>query len=288
MFDSSFCMRRVGRVVLIKNAVETLGYFSEQMAAEFQDMGFETYMIDYDDLYTSVAGVERFIREEPAALVTFNFIGIGGEDVFWDASGRSLWERNGIQVCNVLVDHPMYYHRHLPGSVRNMTVFCVDRGHVSFMQRFYPGVRVRFLPLAGNLRRGEAEQKHLGDDGGWHAAGLVPYHLRRYGVVFTANFVPPETFAGKLTELGAEYETFYRGILEELMEAPAQPVDAVMERHIRAELGAVSESELAEAFYGLRWLDLYARTLLRGQVVCHLAEADIPVHLFGAGWEKLT
>ena len=42
------------KVILIKNAVETLGYFSEQLAETFQEMGHDTYFVDYDDLVNTV------------------------------------------------------------------------------------------------------------------------------------------------------------------------------------------------------------------------------------------
>ena len=269
-------MGRIERIILIRHAVETLGYFSEQLAEGFRKLGYPVYMVDYRELYAAVEGVQLFAREGRAALVTFNAIGLRGEEVFLDAEGVSVWERLGIWVCNVLVDHPMYYHRLLEQAPREMTVFCVDRDHVRYVQRCYPGVMVRFLPLAGNP--GETEP----------AKGTVPYQKRRYGVVFTANYVPPETFVEKLKELGSEYERFYRGILEDLLARPAQRMEEVMERHLRDELGAVTDGELAEACYGMRWLDLYARTLLRGNLIRELAEAELPVHVFGAGWETLS
>ena len=47
------------KVILIKNAVETLGYFSEQLAETFQEMGHDTYFVDYDDLVNTVDGHRR-------------------------------------------------------------------------------------------------------------------------------------------------------------------------------------------------------------------------------------
>ena len=42
------------KIIFIKNAVETLGYFSEQLAAAFQELGYDTYFVDYDDLVNTV------------------------------------------------------------------------------------------------------------------------------------------------------------------------------------------------------------------------------------------
>ena len=123
-------MDKTENVILIKNAVETLGYFSEQIAAELEALGYEIHWIDYDDLYCSVEEIRRLLSREKASLVTFNYIGLSEEEIFLDAEGGSLWERYDVRVCCVLADHPMYYHRQLAKEFPNLSVFCVDRGHV--------------------------------------------------------------------------------------------------------------------------------------------------------------
>ena len=139
------------KVILIKNAVETLGYFSEQLAETFQEMGHDTYFVDYDDLVNTVDGISRFAVPEKTVLCTFNFIGLSGEEVFIEENGRYIWENQGIACINILVDHPLYYHSKLAKPpVLEMRVFCIDREHVAYMKRFYPALPVEFLPLAGN------------------------------------------------------------------------------------------------------------------------------------------
>lgn len=68
-------MAKIEKVVLIKNAVETLGYFSEQIALELQEQGLEVYFVDYEDLYESMEGLKQFVTRGDTAIVTFNFIG---------------------------------------------------------------------------------------------------------------------------------------------------------------------------------------------------------------------
>ena len=47
----------IEKVVLIKNAVETLGYFSKQLAIEFTVSGLEVYFVDYNNLVDTVEGL---------------------------------------------------------------------------------------------------------------------------------------------------------------------------------------------------------------------------------------
>ena len=69
-----------------------MGYFSEQLAAEMERLGFLTYFVDYDRLFETVDGLTRFTGKGDTALVTFNFIGLRGEEVFEMAGEGGLGE----------------------------------------------------------------------------------------------------------------------------------------------------------------------------------------------------
>ena len=71
-------MAEIRKIIFIKNAVETLGYFSEQIARELERNGYETCFIDYERMYESMDVMLHFLDREETALVTFNFIGLRG------------------------------------------------------------------------------------------------------------------------------------------------------------------------------------------------------------------
>lgn len=279
-------MAEIRKIIFIKNAVETLGYFSEQIARELERNGYETCFIDYERMYESMDVMLHFLDREETALVTFNFIGLRGEAVFQTESGRSIWQEENLPVLNILVDHPLYYHSCLKEAGERMRVFCVDREHVGYVRRFYPGVKVEFLPLAGN----ELLFSHGDGEHGTHRADVpepVLYGQRTFDLVFTANYVSMEMLEEKVKALDDDYRIFYRRIMEDLIADPAQSVDAVMERHIRNELGAVPEEQLCAAMSGMIWIDLFVRSYFREKVVQTLADAGIIVRVFGADWEKI-
>ena len=137
-------MGKMKKVIFIKNAVETLGYFSEQLAAEMERLGFSTYFVDYNRLFETVDGLTRFAGKGDTALVTFNFIGLRGEEVFETVGagnpgesslGESItiWEKCGIAVYNILVDH-LWTSRadetpaalHIRNCKRDKTTVCGD------------------------------------------------------------------------------------------------------------------------------------------------------------------
>lgn len=297
---------RTGNVVLIRNAVETLGYFSGQIGRELERMGAKLYWIDYDRMYESLDGLSCFAGGNETVLLTFNFIGIGGEDIFLSGkeeergerpgvsepesvmpgqakAGRTVWERCGMRCVNILVDHPMYFHKKLLCAPEDMLLFCIDREHVRYVRRFYPDIRTEFLATAGNLPK---EEMWAGGAG----SGVpepVPFEQRGYDLVFTANYVSFDDLTARLGRQGPEYEAFYRGILDDLTARPGQSVDAVMERHITEELGERPDRERREAMAGMAAIDLCARAFYREAVLNALAEADIRVHVFGADWERM-
>ena len=279
-------MAEIRKIIFIKNAVETLGYFSGQIALELERNGYETCFIDYERMYESMDAMLHFMDREETALVTFNFIGLRGEAVFRTESGRSIWQEENLPVLNILVDHPLYYHSCLKEAGERMRVFCVDREHVGYIRRFYPEVKVEFLPLAGN----ELLFSHGDGECGTHRVDVpepVPYGRRTVDLVFTANYVSMEMLEEKVKALDDDYRIFYRRITEDLIADPAQSVDAVMERHIRNELGAVPEEQLCAAMSGMIWIDLFIRSYFREKVVQTLADAGIIVRVFGADWEKI-
>lgn len=279
-------MAEIRKIIFIKNAVETLGYFSEQIALELERNGYETCFIDYERMYESMDEMLHFLEREETALVTFNFIGLRGEAVFQTESGRSIWQEENLPILNILVDHPLYYHSCLKEAGERMRVFCVDREHVGYVRRFYPGVKVKFLPLAGN----ELLFSHGDGEHGTHRSDVpepVPYGRRTFDLVFAANYVSMEMLEEKVKALDEDYRIFYRWITEDLIADPTQSVDAVMERHIRDELGAVPEEQLCAAMSGMIWIDLFVRSYFREKVVQTLADAGIIVRVFGSDWEKI-
>lgn len=283
-------MENITKIILIKDAVETLGYFSEQIALELEHLGYDTYFVDYDNLYETVNAVSKFAKRGHTALLTFNYIGLGEEDIFRDESGKLMWEKYEMSYLNILVDHPLYYHSKLLVSLHRLTVFCIDREHVAYIRRFYPQINVKFLPLAGNVllpQEGQGANKIYEEVWNYEQA-LLPYEKRRYDVVFTANYVPMQQLERRLLTLDAEYAAFYREIVSDLLANPIQSVDVVMERHIKDELGGVSDSDMRGAMSGMLLVDLLIRTYFRGEIVRTLAEADIKVHVFGADWDKLA
>ena len=287
---------KIDRIVLIKNAVETLGYFSGQLAAGLKEQGFETYFIDYEALDETVPRLSCFTLRGKTALLTFNFIGLSGEP-FFKEDGHEIWEAYEMQCLNILVDHPLYYHTKLAKLSEErrkhavsqdedkMTIVCIDRDHTAYIRRFYPEIHVVFMPLAGN--RLFHWEELLPIEESLPVKEPLSIQEREYDLVFTGNHVAVEEIERRVEAADAEYRTFYRDIMEDVLTHPKRRIEAVMEEHIRNELGDVSEAELCSAMAGTAFVDIWARAKSRAQIVEQLADADIKMLVAGEGWDYL-
>lgn len=265
---------RIQKLVFFENAVETLGFFSRELAMSFTKWGYSAYFIDYEDLYRSMKYVNKFCKVGNTALITFNFIGLSGEEYCQEKDGRSMWETRDLPCYCILVDHPLYYHKQLNKAHKNLTVFCIDRQHVEYMNRFYPTISCYFLPLAGN----EFVQKEI---------ETIPYEDRAYEVAFIANYVPLPDLYQHFKCLTQEYIDFYYEIINDLIEHPSQRVDDTMEKFVLREIPEATEDELKSVFAGMLFIDLCIRTHYRELTVKTLVDAGIRVYVFGKSWEKL-
>ncbi len=268
----------VEKLVMFENAVETLGYFSRQLAAYFERKGYRTYFIDYERLDGCMKKVKRFINTETTALLTFNFIGLSREDYCMEDDGRSVWETRNLKCYCIMVDHPLYYYKELCRTTENLVTFCVDRSHVKYMHRFFPKIPCYFLPLAGNL---------LPEDIGKEQITKIAYKEREYDIAFIGNYVPLPDMATHFRGQTQEYIDFYNEIFTDLRRNPRQLLDETLERFILREVPEATEAEVASAQAGLLFLDLYIRTFYREQVVRSLVDSGLKVHVFGKGWDSL-
>lgn len=86
---------------------------------------------------------------------------------------------------------------------------------------------------------------------------------------------------------GDEYADFYNSIIDNLIDNPDQPDDAVMERYILKEMPETDSDQLRETLPNMIFIDTYVRFYFRGEVIKSLIDNGIKVHCIGQGWNRL-
>ncbi len=262
------------KLLFFTGDIETQGYFSLQIAEAMEKLGHETFIYDLSRPWESTEKFFRFFEEDNTALINFNFHGMSGEEYFLDENGTMMWEALRIPSYNIVVDHPMYYHHFLEKVPKNYCHISIDRNHESYMRRFFPEIQNGpFLPLAGTKLYPNKTN--------------VPIACRRYDVTMVGNYCKPSTFDKYITRIDDEYTAFYRSMIEDLLSNPHRTVEEVAEAHLKAELEEVPEEEFKKVMAALTFIDLYVRYTFRGRAVQELADAGIPVYVFGDGWQLL-
>ncbi len=262
----------MNKCILFKGEIETLEYFSLELAKAFTEQGISVFVFDFLDEEASFRALKEFCKGTPPIMITFNFTGIRGDDIFYDDTGRLFWNTQQIPCINIVVDHPFYYDKLLAIVPERYWQISIDRQHEAYMQRFYPYIKLLpFLPLGGT----SIQETPL------------PIGARSTDVVFTGNYTPPKTFNQYIERLGDEYTAFYHGIIDDLIAHPNRSMEQVMEEHLLREMGNLSDYDLRTAMANMIFIDLYVRFYFRGLVVKTLAEHGIKIHLYGSGWEKL-
>lgn len=290
------------KIVLYKGDLETTAFFLEQMATGFIECGAEVLEFQFDVTAAKEGKKQRikqlidFWQKDYTIVVSFNFAGIYGEDAltvsnieekeelcsaiglskeaFDSLDGEMLiFDLLALPYYNIVVDHPYHYHMHLNKRTKAYHQICIDRNHIAYMKRYFPQIDVLpFMPSAGTAI-GQTYPELAG---------------RKYDVIMTGSYIPPEAFYLFMDRNGEEYGAFYRSMLKETLTEPSRLLEDVVRRRLVEEIPQVTEEEICETLGHIQFLDYYIRFYVRRMVVKELVDHDIIVYVFGGGWEKFT
>ena len=218
----------IKRIVMMEGGVETLSYFSHQMAQEFQMLGYAVFFYDLKQEESSAGKLRKFIRPRETVLVTFNFQGLEKEAGVYREGIGYLWDTYHIPCYNIAADHPYFYDDRLKDLPEKYRHISIDRRQKAYFEEFYPEYVSRgFLPLAGTgLRQaeeeGEAEplearaQGAAVETGEAGAQGAAEQAAPCYDVILTGNYTKLSFFEPYINWINEEYAAFDWGIIDDL------------------------------------------------------------------------
>ncbi len=292
-------------VIMFKGGVETQEYFSIEMAQTFEARGYDVYWFDLVVSEYSTSLLQAFLEQSfkdkrftNIIAFTFNFNGIAGEDGLYSNtfSKKNLWDEYHIAVYNMVVDHPLYYHKYLGLRPERYVQISIDKNHIQYMKRFFPEVNASsafsaknksichdddyyFLPLGGtgiNIHR-EVYQ----------AGRYIPIRKRPIDVIFTGNYTSIERFDAYLAQMDYDSKMFFKELLKESIKNPNELIEHLVEQKLIKENVAFSQTELKNLMPNLMYVDLSVRFYYRAKTIMQLADSGIKVHTYGAGWKQL-
>lgn len=259
------------KIVLFRGNLDTLNLFSRQLMKGLSQVGnYEFFVFDLEDNVTSLAGLYTFLQGEPVtAMIGFNSTFYGMKL----PSGGNLCESLQIPCINILVDHPYWYRDILKKMPSTGIVLCVDRGHMNYINRFYPQIAINgFLPHGGTCMEGVPK----------------PLMKRCYDVIYAGSLYADYIERQKPDFTGWRFaaEDICEETIADLLENPAKTIESGLEENLRRHGVLLSEEELAEFISSCVYIERVVSSHFREKILKTVAEAGIPLHLYGAGWER--
>lgn len=269
-------------IILFKGAVETQEFFSVEMAKTFEQKGYQIYWYDLMLQEESARILTDFVKEHQADQIvafTFNFNGIAGEKGLYEETyGWNFWNEFQIPVYNMVVDHPLYYHKYEKMIPKQYWQISIDRNHVRYLNRYCPQITQlgdSFIPLGGTELPEVAQN------------GRIPIGDRKIDVIFTGNYTPLSQLDHYLSGMGAEYIELYHDLVSEAIDNPDSLIEDLAEKRLKKEIGQLTDMQLKACMPNMMYVDLCVRFYYRAKVIQTLIDQGVKVSLFGAGWELL-
>lgn len=256
------------RVILFKGAYATLDLFTDEINKELQDRGFETFVFDVKEYQKSFMSFAQFVQKPVKAVIAYNNLGFNMELV----PGKNIWDELNIPFVNILMDHPFHYKNALDGAPKKSIILCIDRKHVDYINRFWPGVHAEFMAHGGvYVDMGKAwrdrniEILYAGGLSSDLVDGLKP-DCEKY-----SDFDANDLIKYATDKLIANSDLTTEAVIEEYLVVHNVPFD---------------EEKLSQIITDFRIIDSYAVSYFREKVIEALINSGLKVTVYGNGWSK--
>ncbi|MBQ6697041.1 MAG: glycosyltransferase [Lachnospiraceae bacterium] len=259
------------KLVLFKGDLDTINLFSEQLKQGFLELGdYEIFEFVLGDMVNSLSGLYNFMQGEPiTAMIGFNSTFYGMKL----PSGANMFEQLQIPCINIFVDHPYWYASILSQMPSTGIVLCIDRGHMEFVNRFYPQIPVNgFLPHGGTAMETLPKPVSERKTDVFYAGSLYADYITKQKPDFSKWDFPAE----KICE-----ET-----IERLLEEPTGTIEAVLEDTLHKYGVQMAEEELCAFISSCVYIERVVSSRYREAVLSAIAKAGIGLTLYGSGWEN--
>ena len=281
-------------IIMFKGGVETLEFFSVEIAEYFEQIGHKIFWYNLllsENSFEELLDYYNAHKEDEFSAITFNFEGLEGEAGLYQrdkstdglynqhTQGWNFWDYSGIKVINIVVDHPLYYHRYLSDRPHNYVQIDIDRIHIDYMKSFYPDVRTYFIPSAGT----EVNK----DRRAYKEAVYMPIGDRPMDIIFTGNYTPKHILRKRIDNMEQDYIDFYENVLEDLTAHPHMTIDEVAQKHLREEFADITQKQLLDCMPSMMYVDLNVRFHYRELAIRALVDSGLKVHTYGEGYNYI-
>lgn len=263
-------MIKYKKIIFFKGAYSTLDLFTDYMIESFNKIGFSTMVFDTNDIRGSFAKLAQFAVGNVDAVITFNNLGFVQEL----EEGHILWDQLRIPCINILMDHPLCYRSTILNRPIRSLFLTIDRNHVKYLNRFYPGVKAAFMP-------------HQGLD--FPNIPLKPLSQRNTNVLYVGSLsvdmcqgiMPDFT---KFTDF--DPHKLSSEVINYLLQNTSVTLEDAIEKWLIDNGHEYDDNTLADIITDYRYIECYVTSYFREKSVEVLVNAGIDVEVYGRGWDN--
>lgn len=251
------------KIVLVKGISQygAMRNYIDQWEHYCRKMGHVTYVYDAmsDRLLEHLESV--FVEMQPDLVLSCNAI-------YAESIEGILPE--GCRYCTVLYDNPVVHLERLSCLGDRSIVFSCDRFYAEFIQEHYPELhKVVFLPLSGNCT------KHQ-----------VPYRQRGISLLFTGTYFDLNQHYAAIKQLPETMQIMAENVIDIMLQEPDMLLWQALDQTLSDNDVDMQPNVWMQILSILRCVDIFVRAYVRDQVMLHIVDAGIPVHIYGNGWER--
>lgn len=251
------------KILFIKgmSQYDALRQYIDQWDVCFRNLGKETMLFDVLSGDTTERLQELLHTWQPDMVISCNAM---------YAEVIEGWLPENCLFCTVLYDNPVFHEARLATLGNRSIVLSCDRFYTEFIRDQYPGIRrVDFLPLSGSK-----------------VQTRKPYRERQVDLLFTGSYFDINHHYETIKKLPENLQIIAENMIDIMMKEPDtilwQAMDQVMQGY-GVVLDPAGRLEILQLF---QCVDIFVRAYIRDQVMLHIVDAGIPVHIFGGGWNK--
>lgn len=192
---------------------------------------------------------------------------------------KALPELFDAPFYNYILDHPLYHHDALIAKLTDSRCICVANEHEVYIKKYYPHVHSVFTnSLPGSV----------GD------SATLKFEERQNRILFCGTYEDPERYMKLMNELPKTLGIKCKQMAEVMLGntdmtlEDALSCDAPQQnRTTWKQKTVITNKILPEQMKVYFLVDAYVRHTRRKRVLCEMIKAELPLDLYGNGWELL-
>ncbi len=256
-------MKEIKKILIIKGSSQygAARCFCDELMRAFCNMGHLVTMLDLTTFPDAECG-DMFAQYD----MIFSF----------DLAGIELYNTMSVKpfFWTMLIDPPIYLNERLKQMNGDVMVSCIDRRHVSYIDRYYKNITwTCFMPHGGVTGKIPA---------------LIPYKERSYDAVIMGSLQPLDLINTVIDSLKKDYGPLISDIIDDAMLNPDADLTIIVFDKIKESGADFDDSMFREFMYIIRGIDALRRFYKRKALVEGLIGNGVPVDIWGIGWEQIA